>query len=188
MDRLTRSVAFLSKLLEANVDVRFADLPSIEGPTGRFMLQQRASVAELEAGMISDRTKKALAAAKERGRKLGGIRRRVISVDERGKKTYGAQVLNISSKTRAMAVAALQERAVSRAADIAPIVKQLQEAGKTSLRAIAEGLNVAGIPTARGGEWSAVQVMRILERLDPFREEEAQALLEQHWPFRGKRK
>ena len=87
-----------------------------------------------------------------------------------------------------MAVAALQERAVSRAADIAPIVKQLQEAGKTSLRAIAEGLNVAGIPTARGGEWSAVQVMRILERLDPFREEEAQALLEQHWPFRGKRK
>ena len=120
MDRLTRSVAFLSKLLEANVDVRFADLPSIEGPTGRFMLQQRASVAELEAGMISDRTKKALAAAKERGRKLGGIRRRVISVDERGKKTYGAQVLNISSKTRAMAVAALQERAVSRAAEYRP--------------------------------------------------------------------
>ena len=58
--------------------------------------------------MISDRTKKALAAAKERGRKLGGIRRRVISVDERGKKTYGAQVLNVSSKTRAMAVEALR--------------------------------------------------------------------------------
>lgn len=30
-DRLTRSVAFLSRLLEANVDVRFADLPQIEG-------------------------------------------------------------------------------------------------------------------------------------------------------------
>ena len=39
VDRLTRSVAFLSKLLEANVDVCFADLPQIEGPTGRFMLQ-----------------------------------------------------------------------------------------------------------------------------------------------------
>src|SRR5215475_8047769 len=74
VDRLTRSVAFLSKLLEANVDVRFADLPSIEGPTGRFMLQQMASVAELEAGLISDRTKKALAAAKKRGKKLGGVR------------------------------------------------------------------------------------------------------------------
>jgi len=49
------------------------------------------------------------------------------------------------------------------------------EAGKTSLRAIAAGLNDAGIPTARGGEWSAAQVIRILERLDPFREEEAAA-------------
>jgi hypothetical protein len=43
----------------------------------------------------------------------------------------------------------------------------------TSLRAIAAGLNEAGIPTARGGKWSSPQVMRILERLDPFREEEA---------------
>jgi len=37
------------------------------------------------------------------------------------------------------------------------------------LRAIAAGLNEQAIPTARGqGEWSAVQVMRVLERLDPF--------------------
>ena len=41
VDRLTRSVAFLSRLLEAaGVDVRFADLPQIEGATGRFLLQQ----------------------------------------------------------------------------------------------------------------------------------------------------
>jgi DNA invertase Pin-like site-specific DNA recombinase len=33
----------------------FADRPQIEGPTGRFMLQQMASVAELEAGLISSR-------------------------------------------------------------------------------------------------------------------------------------
>ena len=37
------------------------------------------------------------------------------------------------------------------------------------------GLNDAGIPTARGGKWSSPQVMRMLERLDPFREEEAAA-------------
>jgi hypothetical protein len=30
-------------------------------------------------------------------------------------------------------------------------------------------LNERGIPTARGeGEWTATQVMRVLERLDPF--------------------
>ena len=60
LDRLTRSVAFLSRLLEAGVDVRFADLPEIEGATGKFLLQQMAAVAELEAGMISARTKAAL--------------------------------------------------------------------------------------------------------------------------------
>ena len=74
VDRLTRSVAFLSRLLEAGVDVRFADLPAIEGATGKFLLQQMAAVAELEAGMISARTKAALAAAKRRGKKLGGDR------------------------------------------------------------------------------------------------------------------
>ena len=42
VSRLTRSVAFLSKLLAADVDIRFADLPTIEGATGRFMLHQMA--------------------------------------------------------------------------------------------------------------------------------------------------
>jgi len=74
VSRLTRSVAFLSRLLEAGVEVRFCDLPQIEGPTGKFMLQQMAAVAELEAGLIGDRTRKALAAAKARGVKLGAWR------------------------------------------------------------------------------------------------------------------
>jgi signal transduction histidine kinase len=36
VDRLTRSVSFLLRLLEAGVDVRFADLPAIEGATGKI--------------------------------------------------------------------------------------------------------------------------------------------------------
>jgi DNA invertase Pin-like site-specific DNA recombinase len=149
VDRLTRSVAFLSRLLEAGVDVRFADLPQIEGATGRFLLQQMVAVAELEAGMISKRTRDALAAAKRRGTKLGGDRGVVPS---RAVRTKG-QV-------------AIRSRVSSRAADIAPTIKALQAGGATSLRAIAAGLNDAGIPTARGnGQWSAVQVARVLERL-----------------------
>jgi DNA invertase Pin-like site-specific DNA recombinase len=72
VDRLTRSVSFLSQLLDAGVDVRFADLPQIEGAMGKFMLQQMVSIAELEAGLISARTKAALAEAKKRGVVLGG--------------------------------------------------------------------------------------------------------------------
>jgi len=36
------------------------------------------------------------------------------------------------------------------------------------LRAIEEGLDERGIPAARGGKWSATQVMRLLEADRPF--------------------
>src|ERR1700716_3250727 len=98
------------------------------------------------AGMISARTKAALAAAKRRAVKLGGDR--------------GAR---LTAKARAAGRAAGQERARSRAMDLAPTIKELQEAGCESLRAIAAGLEERGIPAARGGKWSAVQVSRLLE-------------------------
>ena len=151
VDRLTRSVGFLSRLLEAGVDVRFADLPQIEGATGRFLLQQMAAVAELEAGMISARTKAALAQAKRRGVALGG---------NRGNRP--------TDKVRAKAKAALGKRADEQASDIAPAIERLRKAGATSLRDIARGLNSESIPTPRGGdEWSAVQVSRVMVRLRP---------------------
>ena len=119
-------------------------------------------MAELEAGMISARTKAALVAAKKRGKKLGGRRR---GQDSKGKPIYG-EVANGSAKARVNGTAALQQRADARAADIGPTIKALQAAGATSLRAIAKGLNTQGIPTARGnGRWSAVQVQRTLARI-----------------------
>jgi DNA invertase Pin-like site-specific DNA recombinase len=146
VDRLTRSVGFLSRLLDAGVDVRFADLPAIEGATGKFILQQMAAVAELEAGMISARTKAALAAAKRRGVQLGGFR--------------GHN--NLGSRERKAALAAKREKTQQWASDIAPIVKELQASGAVTLVAIADGLNERSVPTARGGQWSATQVMRLL--------------------------
>jgi hypothetical protein len=120
--------------------VRFADLPMIEGATGKFLLQQMAAVAELEAGMNSARTKAALAAAKRRGVKLGGDR--------------GAR---LTAKARAAGRATLQKQARNRALDLfAPTIQELQATGCESLRAIAAGLEERGIPAARGGKWSAV--------------------------------
>jgi DNA invertase Pin-like site-specific DNA recombinase len=71
LDRLSCNVAFLLKLIDSGVEVLFADLPELNGAMGRFMLTTMASVAELEAGLISERTKAALKAAKARGVKLG---------------------------------------------------------------------------------------------------------------------
>jgi DNA invertase Pin-like site-specific DNA recombinase len=115
--------------------------------------------------MISARTKAALAAAKARGKKLGGQRRKVIGTDAKGRKVYG-EPLVISRKARTLGSAALQAREDSRVADVGRAIKSLQDAGATSLRAIAAGLNDQGIPTARGnGQWSIVQVARVLERI-----------------------
>jgi DNA invertase Pin-like site-specific DNA recombinase len=149
VDRLTRSLAFLSKLLEAGVDVRFADLPALEGPTGRFMLQQMAAVAELEAGLISSRTKAALAAAKARGKRLGGYR--------------GTKIIR---STRDAGVAAIKQRANVRASELAATIAELRRGGAASLQQIADGLTEKGIPTARGRSiWTRPQVSRVLKRL-----------------------
>jgi hypothetical protein len=59
-----------------------------------------------------------------------------------------------------------QARANERAADLAPIVKELQAAGVTSLKGIAAAFNERGIPTPAGcGRWYAAQVSRVLKRL-----------------------
>jgi DNA invertase Pin-like site-specific DNA recombinase len=52
--------------------VVFCDLPQVPpGPPGKFLIGIMAQVAELEAGLISQRTKAALAQAKARGMRLG---------------------------------------------------------------------------------------------------------------------
>ena len=47
-------------------------------------------------------------------------------------------------------------------ADLLPTIADLKANGAASLHQIASGLNSRGIRTAKGGEWSAVQVQRIL--------------------------
>jgi DNA invertase Pin-like site-specific DNA recombinase len=98
--------------------------------------------------MISERTKAALAAANARGVKLGNYWKNPILPPDAGK----------------LGNAAMKRKADARAADIAPIIAELQAGGATSLRAIAGGLNERGVPTPRGGIWSSAQVMRVLAR------------------------
>jgi hypothetical protein len=50
------------------------------------------------------------------------------------------------------------------AQNVAPVIRDIRASGITSLRAIAAALNARGIPTARGGQWNATQVMSVLRR------------------------
>ncbi|GAB7000138.1 recombinase family protein [Bradyrhizobium sp. 17-4] len=104
LDRLTRNVDLLRSLVNSGVDLVFCDLPSVPpGPMGRFLLTQMAAVAELEGGMISERTKNALAAVKARGVKLGN--------------PNGARALRGKQTGNAEAVARIKEKAAQRAMD-----------------------------------------------------------------------
>jgi hypothetical protein len=60
----------------------------------------------------------------------------------------------LTAKARAAGRAIQRQQARNRALDLAPTIKELQEAGCTSLRAIAAALEVRGIPAARGGKWT----------------------------------
>ncbi len=63
------------------------------------------------------------------------------------------------------AKAARTTKAQTRAADLAPIISELQAQGITSRYGIAKALNEQGIPAARGGKWTTTQVRRLLARL-----------------------
>jgi DNA invertase Pin-like site-specific DNA recombinase len=145
LDRLARNVAFISNLMESGVEFTAVDFPQ----ANRLTVHILAAVAEHEAKAISTRTRDALAAAKARGKQLGGDRGNLPAVAKDGAKA---------------SVAARIRKAESRASDLAPIIEELKASGAVSLRQIAAGLNSRGIRTARGGAWSAVQVQRVLER------------------------
>jgi DNA invertase Pin-like site-specific DNA recombinase len=143
LDRLARNVAFISNLMEAGVDFVCCDLPT----ANKLTIHVLAAVAEAEAEMISVRTKAALEAAKARGVVLGNPSHFTDEVAARGRE-FGRKVL--------------QQQAAKRRSDVLPIIEDIKASGITTIRGIADELNARRIPAARGGEWSATQVFRLL--------------------------
>jgi DNA invertase Pin-like site-specific DNA recombinase len=145
LDRLSRNVRFLLSVVEGTGDagVVFCDLPRIPpGPMGKFIVTQMASVAELEAGLISKRTKDALAASKARGKALGGYRG-----GPKPDPTVG--------------LAARQKQAADWVASVRPVVTTLRNEG-LSLRRVCAELEQRGIRTPNGGKWVPPMVTRLL--------------------------
>ena len=148
LDRLARSVAFISNLMEGGVDFVAADMPSVN----RLTVHVLAAVAEHEREMISQRTKAALAAAKARGTRLGNPRLPPAGTHARPPEP--------SSDAGWLRVEAARSRAVAAYADV---IEAARAAGARSLGDYAQALQAARLPTPRGeSRWSRPSVARVL--------------------------
>lgn len=139
LDRLSRKVSFVSSLMEAGVQFVAADNPSANELTVHIL----AAVAQAERKAISERTRAALSAARERGTVLGNPQ---------------------LAKVRPLAGRAIAQRAQAFASNTLPLIRQLQSSGCNTLQSVATALNARGIATARNGEWTATSVRRVLAR------------------------
>jgi len=144
LDRLSRDAAFLLRLQQSKVKFLACDMPEADN----FMVGIMALLAEKERLMISERTKAALAAAKERGVRLGGYRENAF----RG-------------CTHHEGGAARRQQANEFISGVSSYLRDAQAEG-LSLRGIAAKLNGMGILTSKNGTWSAEGVRLALKRCD----------------------
>jgi DNA invertase Pin-like site-specific DNA recombinase len=145
LDRLSRNLAFIAALMESGVEFTAVDNPH----ANKLTIHILAAVAQHEREMISERTKAALAAAKARGQRLGNPR--LFEAAKLGRKAALANARRF-------------------AANILPIIEEIERSGITSHNAIATKLNERNVRTARGGKWTHVQVGAVLR---PFEQSAA---------------
>lgn len=138
LDRLARSVAFVSTVMDSDVTLVAADNPH----ASRLVLHMLAAVAEFEREQISQRTRAALAMAKARGVVLGANGRRMAQE--------------------------AKEEARRWAECLRPIVTDGAALGAVSPTALAAYLNARSVPSRKGGRWHPSNAARLLERLGPF--------------------
>ena len=145
LDRLSRNVAFTSKLLESDVEIKFCDFPE----ANRLVLHIIASIAEYEAGLISQRTKQALKAKKARGVRLGkpeNLTNNLEKAIENSKRTIQSKALENPNNKRAAAM-------------LKVLVEQ-----DMSMNEMARKLNDEGFVTSQGKKFTAWQVSVLIKR------------------------
>jgi DNA invertase Pin-like site-specific DNA recombinase len=143
-DRLTRTGETVEKFAKRNK----IDVVALDNVNGDDVLaEMQAFVGSLERKLISRRTRAALQALKASGKSLGGDR--------------GGRAPDYA---RELAKATIQANAARRQQDLAPIITEIEAAGFSSDRSIAEELNRRGIVTARGRQWHGATVKAIRER------------------------
>jgi len=137
LDRLTRDLHLMTKIIKEGIDIYLCDNPGIT----RELLPILAWAAEHELRLIRRRTREALAIRKAQGVKLGGYRG-----------GYGSEMAVQAS------IRARQAKAQQHAQDALIQINGWQ--GMTC-KQIAARLNALAVPTASGrGQWNETKVWR----------------------------
>ncbi|ALO42512.1 recombinase family protein [Pseudoalteromonas phenolica] len=142
LDRLSRDLHFLSSVMKSNIKFICCDQPN----SGPLVLQVLAAVAEQERRSISSRTKQALQAAKNRGKKLGNPNLNKVR-NTCSKKAQAKFIENTEKYQNA----------------IFPVIKSIQERDITTLAAIANELNKLGFKSRTGKQFYPATVRNILK-------------------------
>lgn len=146
LDRLSRNVAFTSRLLESDVEIVFCDFPQ----ANRLILHIISSIAECEANLISQRTRQSLQAKKNRGVKLGmasNLMSKHRQAIENSCKTNRAKAKNNPNNRRAIAL-------------LRTLIPQ-----NLSLTEMTVLLNEQGFVAPNGGKFQITQVKRLIDRI-----------------------
>lgn len=147
LDRLARSVSFVSALQEAKVKFRAVDMPD----ANELMINVMASLASYEAKLISDRTRAGLEVAKLRGKQLGNNLLIENGVAEKWNKNQVEDADAFANRLRDV-VMGFKEKAEQRGEGF-------------GCSALANELNNVGIRTKTGKTWTAFGASRLLVRL-----------------------
>ena len=145
LDRLARSVSFLSNLLESDVEIIFCDFPQ----ANKMVLHIISAISQYEAELIAARTKASLQAKKARGFKLGNPEHLLDKHEQaiaKSNQTNSDKAKNNPNNKRAVA-----------------FLKVMISQGKT-LQEMTDILNKEGFVTAQGCRFVPATVKRLIKR------------------------
>lgn len=138
LDRIGRSIKLLVELTSAGVSFVSAENPNLDSFSAKIMM----CCAERERELIGARVRSGLAVARSRGVKLGGP--------------------NPAASWK-HAAKAIQERKNAFCANTLKVIREIESTGVTSQYRICQYLNLRGVKTARGKQWTITALRRVQE-------------------------
>jgi DNA invertase Pin-like site-specific DNA recombinase len=145
LDRLSRNVELITRLLETGVEFVAVDFPH----ANKFTIHVLAAIAEYESQLISERLKAVYAAARERGVVVWPRRKNPQA-------KLGPHAQEISARNR-------RARVEARARDLGPLIWTAIAEGK-SHRMIADEFNQTGVRPRRKAPWCALSIWLIAKQ------------------------